>query len=265
MARLVHFAVFICLCSALAGGQALEVYRAQHRIAQELVTIAEGAMGNEGQVTLDTRTATLILSGSPGAVQRALAMLEKMDRPLRQLILTHEIRDSRDLEALGVQIGWKFSLGSVRVGTFPLASDGLRVALDARSETRQSTSRGVLTLLEGSTGLIVTGKAFPFAYEPYWGTMTFIPVETGFEATANVLGDGQVQLELRPFSGRVDEGGALRYTSAATSITLSPGETVIYAETSSETHGSNVNLGGGSKDKVREQQVLLISVELEKP
>ena len=80
-----------------------------------------------------------------------------------------------------------------------------------------------------------------------------------------VLGDGQVQLELRPFSGRVDEGGALRYTSAATSIALSPGETVIYAETSTETQDSTVSLGGGSKGKVREQQVLLISVELQQP
>lgn len=265
MPRLAPFAVFVCLCSTLAGGQALEVYRAQHRIAEELVAIAEGAMGNEGQVTLDARTATLILSGSPRAVQRTLAMLEKMDHPLRQLVLTHEIRDFRDLDALGARIGWKFSLGSVRVGTLPLASDGLRVALDARREASQSTSRGVLTLLEGGAGLIVTGKAFPFVYEPYWGTTTFIPVETGFEATATVLGDGQVQLELRPFAGRVDEGGALRYTSAATSISLSPGETVIYAETSSETHDSNVNLGGGSKNNLREQQVFMISVELQQP
>ncbi len=90
-------------------------------------------------------------------------------------------------------------------------------------------------------------------------------METGFEATATVLGDGLVQLELRPFSGRVDEGGELRYTSAATAISLRPGETVIYAETSRETHDSNVRTGGGRKDQAREQQVLLISVELQQP
>lgn len=267
MARLVS--TVLLLVGVLLGtgyaGQALEVYRAKHRLAQELVAIAESALGNEGRVTLDSRTATLVLSGTPGAVRRARALLEQVDRPLRQLVLTHEIRDFRDLEVFDARIGWKVSFGSVRIGTLSLSSGGLRVALDAGRETTRSTSRGVLRLLEGSTGLIVTGKALPFVFEPYWGSTTLIPVETGFEATGTVLADGLIQLELTPFSGRVDEGGVLRYTSAATSISLRPGETVIYAETSSETDDSNLNLGGGRRDHLREQQVLLISVELEQP
>jgi hypothetical protein len=267
MARLVRATLFLVSIFLGTGyaAQDLEVYRAKHRLAQELVPIAESALGNEGQVTLDSRTATLVLSGTPEAVRRALAMLEKIDRPLHQLVLTHEIRDFRDLERLGARIGWKVSVGSARIGTLPFGSDGHRVALDAGRETTQSTSRGVLKLLEGSSGLIVTGKALPFVYEPFWGSTTFIPIETGFEATATILADGLVQLELTPFSGRVDDGGELRYTSAATSITLRPGETVIYAETSRETERSNLNLGGGGRDKLREQQVLLITVELDRP
>jgi hypothetical protein len=60
-----------------------------------------------------------------------------------------------------------------------------------------------------------------------------LPAETGFEVEALVLGDGKVQLELRSFSGRFEEGGALRYTEAATLLTLSPGETIVVGEVSS--------------------------------
>ena len=46
-------------------GQTIETYRAKHRLAADLVAIAEGALGPNGQVVLDTRTATLILNGTP--------------------------------------------------------------------------------------------------------------------------------------------------------------------------------------------------------
>jgi hypothetical protein len=79
--------------------QNLEVYRAKHRPAEELLRIVEATLGDEGQVTLDSRTATLILNGKPSALRRALAMLEQLDRPLRRLMLTYEIRELVELEA----------------------------------------------------------------------------------------------------------------------------------------------------------------------
>jgi hypothetical protein len=188
--------------------QDLEVYRAKHRPAQELLRIVEVTLGDEGQVTLDPRTATLILNGKPSAIRRALAMLEQLDRPLRQLSLTYEIRELAELEAFSAQVQWKVSLGSAVIGTLPITQDSLRVALDARRESRRATSSNVLKLLEGGAGLILTGEVFPFIYDPYWGSATLVPVETGFEAKPTVLGNGHVHLELRPFSGRVDEGGA---------------------------------------------------------
>jgi hypothetical protein len=125
----------------------------------------------------------------------------------------------------------------------------------------------VLRLLEGGSGLIVTGKALPFVYRPYWGwaTTEFVPVETGFEATASVLGGGRVRLDLRPFSGRLDESGALRYTMAATSVTVSPGETLVVGEVSRDSDDRGVSLEGGRREHVLEQQVLLVSVEIEQP
>ena len=199
-----------------AAGQALEAYHAKHRAASELVSIARAAMGDEGEVILDSRTALLVLNGTPSAVRRTLAILEELDRPLRHVILTHQVRDQRDLEAVGVEIDWEIAAGSVRIGTLPLSANGLRVALGAHRESSSSTSGATLRLLEGGTGLIVTGEALPFVYDPFRGNTAFVPAETGFEAAASIQGDGLVLLDLRPFAGRVEGSRALHYTMAVT-------------------------------------------------
>jgi hypothetical protein len=248
-----------------ASTQAMEVYRTKHRKAHELVPFAKTALGSEGQVTLDVRTATLVLSGRPSAIRRALALLEEMDRPLRQLVLTQEIRELQEMDALSARIAWKVSYGSFQIGTLPLSADGIHVALGARRESRQSTTRNVLRLLEGGTGHILTGKAVPFIYELYWGNVTLVPAETGFEVTATMLGDGRAHLELRPFSGRLDGSQGLRYLAAATTIDVTPGETVVFAEVPHEADETTASLSGGGKARVSEQQVLLIAVEVENP
>ncbi len=156
-------------------------------------------------------------------------------------------------------------MGPLRIGTLPpLAANGLIVGVDAARarETTRATSR--LRLLEGGTGIVRTGKARPVLFEPYWGTTTFVPVDTGFEAKARVLEGDQVYLELRPFAGRVGDNGELTYIAVATSITVSPGETVVLAETTRAAESSTTHLSGVQKDQLRRQQIVLISVELER-
>ena len=87
----------------IASGTAyIELYRVQHRPASELVTVAQAALGGQGVVTLDARTATLILNGTPASIQRALALLERLDQPLRSVVLKHQLRTASDLDALDV-------------------------------------------------------------------------------------------------------------------------------------------------------------------
>ena len=253
------------LLASLTSTQTIELYRACYRPAAELVPIARSALGSEGQVTLDARTATLVLNGSPRAIQRALALLERVDRPLRQVVIESVVREVEDLDALGVGVAWKTSLGPLSIGTLPpLAANSLMVGVDAMRarETTRASSR--LRLLEGGTGIVRTGKALPILFEPYWGTTTFVPVDTGFEAKARVLEGDQVYLELRPFAGRVGDDGALNYIAVATSITVSPGETVVLAETTRAAQSSTTDLSGVQKDQLRRQQIVLITVELER-
>lgn len=252
------------LLASLTATQTIELYRARYRPAAELVPIARSALGSGGQVTLDARTATLVLNGSPQAIQRALALLEQVDRPLRQVVIESVVVEVEDLDSLGVRVAWKTSLGPLRLGTLPpLAANGLIVGVDASRarETIRASSR--LRLLEGGTGIVRTGKALPVLFEPYWGT-AFVPLDTGFEAKARVLEGDRVYLELRPFAGRVGDDGELTYIAVATSVMVSPGETVVLAETSRTAQTSTNDLSGVRKDGLRRQQIVLITVELER-
>lgn len=249
---------------ALVALQSIEIYRARYRPAAELVPIARSALGTGGEVTVDARTASLVLNGSPEAIRRALALLEQLDRPLRQVVIESDIRQGEDLEALGVRVAWQTSLGPLSIGTLPPGSDGLRIGIEARrsSETTRASSR--LRLLEGSTGIVSTGRALPVLFEPYWGTTGYVAVDTGFEAQAHVLEDDRVVLELRPFAGRVGDRGELNYIAVTTTITVSPGETVVLAETTRDTDASGSDLSGVETSRTREQQIVLITVELER-
>ena len=257
----------VYLALAILLTQTIEVYRVQNRPAAELVAIAEGALGAEGQVTLDARTATLVLNGSPGAVQRTLALLKRLDQPLHSIVLRHRLREARDLRALEARIAWKATIGPVRVGTLPLGGNALIAALGARKTTERGSTSATLRLLEGSEGAITTGRAFPVLFSPYWGTAatTFVAAESGFEAKATITGPNrdQVLLELRPFAGRVGEHGELQYIGAATTLIVRPGETVVVGEVSENAERSTTDLTGAEREHLNEQKVLLISVAIE--
>ncbi len=246
-------------------GQTIETYRAKHRLAADLVAIAEGALGPNGQVVLDTRTATLILNGTPQAVHRALALLEALDRPLRHVVVTYEMKEGAELDVLEAQVAWKASIGPVRIGTLGLPGDGVRLSANATRVTRRGNSKASLKMLEGGSGMIRTGEAFPFIYEPYYGAGVLVPVESGFEVSASVLADDRVRLDLRPFAGRLKKDDTLQYTAAETSLTVTPGEMVVFAEISEDTTDQQIGLDGGGRHHLSNQQVLILSVDVEEP
>jgi hypothetical protein len=248
------------------AGQTIETYRAKHRLAADLVAIAEGALGSNGQVVLDTRTATLILNGTPQAVHKALALLKALDRPLRHVVVRYEMKEGSELDVLEAQVAWKASIGPVRIGTlgFP-GKNGVRLSANATRVTRRGNLKASLKMLEGGSGMIRTGEAFPFIYEPYYGAGVLVPVESGFEVSASVLADDQVRLDVRPFAGRLKEDDTLQYTAAETSLTVTPGELVVFAEMSNDTTDQRVGLDGGGRRHLSNQQVLILSVDVEEP
>ena len=85
----------------------------------------------------------------------------------------------------------------------------------------------------------------------------------GQEARPRVLGDGRVELALRPFDESVRRDGAIEHTGADTVVVLAPGATVALGgivRVESERHGT---LSGAGARGASQESVLLVTVEVE--
>jgi type II secretory pathway component GspD/PulD (secretin) len=89
------------LLVALPGLAEMRVYRAQHRTASELLPLAQAALEAEGTAVVDARTNALVLVGTADALDRATALLDRLDRALRTVVLHYEVLDRERFEGGG--------------------------------------------------------------------------------------------------------------------------------------------------------------------
>ena len=257
----------LCVAAPARAERASHVYRAQHRLAQELLPIAQASLGDAGSAALDRGTNSLVLIGDPAAIQEALVLLAAQDRRPRTIVLRYESRALSELEASGVRVEWSVRSGGVRVGNarLPGGGSGLSVRSRERSARARDSFGGVLRLVDGGSGRISTGTDLPIAVRRRGGGVTteLLRAESGFEARARVLGDGRVRVELAPFEAQLGAGRSLETAAAETEIELASGETVAIGEISSRT--STESSSPASRDDVEasEERVLLLTATIE--
>lgn len=253
------------VAQAAAEPRAVEVYRPAHRLAEELLPLAEAALGDEGEAALDPGTNAVVLIGAPRAVASALALLRQQDRARPTVILRYESRRALDLEAAGLRVAWRVAAGDVRVGSVlgPPGATGLDVAVEGLRAEDSGAWRGTLRLLDGESGRIGAGRTVPVPLRGRYGpSTTFVTAERGFVATPRVLGDGSVRVAIAPTDATVDGEGRVTFGAAATEVILRPGE--IVAIGSMGRTGASRTLGPAvRRDEAHEEELLLLSVEVE--
>jgi len=245
----------------------VHVYRPVSRSAAELAAPAQAALGDAGSATFDAGTNALVLIGEPQAVEAALELLGQLDRPLATVVLHYESERLEDLAARGVSVAWSVSAGSFRIGNVsaPPGTDLVAVRpFDERKE-RRGTFAGMLRLQDGQVGRIETGSELPIVthVSPYETQVGVVSASSGFEARPQVLGDGRVRVEIQPFEGALERGGAIRRSGAATEITVQPGETVAIGGITQSGERRSRGLGGASREETHEEWVLLLRTEVE--
>jgi hypothetical protein len=207
---------------------------------------------------VDARTASLVLNGPRSDVERALALLEDLDRRLRTLVIEHGFEELEALEAAAGAVDWSVSSGPLRVGTLPAAGGRLRGRAERLETSREH--RSLVRVLEGTPALLLSGRE-RVVPEAFGASQR---AESGFEALATLLASERVQVELRPFDGRFEDG-VLRYTSAATVLELTPGETAVVARVSEASRGEELELPRGvSSWRSQGSRVLLLRVDVER-
>ena len=266
-----------CLALALAlpaVAQVLRTYEVRHRTADELLPLVETAMSGEGRASADRRTNTLVLSGSRQAVESALALLATLDVRTRSVLLRYESRGAQELAARGARVTWSTDAGPLRIGNvaWPGGSQAT-VHVDEGVTHGSGTLAGTLVILDGQTGRIATGASVPVTTRrvhpgpagPMWTESTsYVAADSGFEASPRILGDGRIELSLRPFDASVGRDGTIAHSRSSTRIVLEPGRTValggIARDAQSEQRSA---LSGGSATRGGDESLLLVTAEIQ--
>ena len=259
----------LLLGASASGAPQAEVYRAQHRAAEELLPYAEAALGGEGKAAVDPGTNALVLfSERPDLLRSALALLAAQDRALRTVVLEYQMQRGSELASQGIRVDWGVARGPVRIGNLlvPDGSSLVRVAPHAESGRGSSGFASTVRILEGQSARIATGETAAFRTRGRRGTTTttLVPADSGLEAHARILGDGRVLLELRPFEARFDGDGRIETAEAVTTLTVEPGRTVAIAGISSGQGAASLDaLAGAESGSASDERLLLITARIE--
>jgi len=268
-----HLVVGLLALLALAALPAsaqrrVELYKAQHRAADELLPFAEAAMTGAGTATLDPATNALVLVGDPTSVAEAIRLLRSQDRAARTLVLHHGTRRLRDLAAQGFAVRWRAVAGDFRIGGVapPGASESsTSVRADAAVEKLSQSLTAVIRMTEGAQTRIETGHAVPYTtVGPSGASTEFVDATTGFESSARILGDGRIEVDLASFARELAPGGMIAGTTGSTQVLLEPGELVVIGTTGSSDTARRVDSSGGTSTRAEaDESVVLLRADVE--
>jgi type II secretory pathway component GspD/PulD (secretin) len=263
----------LVLLFAAAASADVRVYPVKHRTAEELAPLVSSAVGADTRVVADRRTNALVLSGSARDVASALALLGTLDVRARTVLLRYEARSANELASAGVGVSWRAG-GALRIGDVRWPSGAAALAVDAETQASRSsgTTAGQLRIVEGGSGRIAAGTSLPITMRRVQrGSITevveeetrYVTAESGFEATPRVLGDGRVELALRPFDESLHSNGAIDHTGADTVLVLAPGSTVALGGIVRDESAQRGALSGAGASRASQESLLLVTVEVE--
>jgi type II secretory pathway component GspD/PulD (secretin) len=274
--RSAPLALLLCLVLAAAAfAQVTRMVEVKHRRAEELAPLVETALAGEGRVVADRRTNLLMLSGTREGVQTALALIARLDVRQKSVLIRYESRTSRELTARGASVLWNVGAGGVRIGNVRWPSSlGVAVQVADGAERRQAALSGQLRVLDGQSGRIATGSAVPVPTRRVVDggrrgarvveSTQYVSADSGFEARPRVLGDGRVELALRPFEASVRADGRLTTSGADTIVLLEPGKTVALGGILRESSGRQTSaLSGAGASAASDESLLLVTVDVE--
>jgi len=236
----------LCLTATAAGAAELELYRPQHRLPAELQELATGFMGDEGSATADPGTGALVLRGPRALVEQTLAVLRRVDVPLRSYQIEYELASTEQLARFGLGAeGW-VELGGLRVGRGTPAEPGLRLGADESQGQVRRQFHSMLRVRDGGWANLWTGAVRP--------------LRSGFRVQPRGLADGSVELAIEVIASQDSLDAPIGRTGARTRIRLEPGEWVALGSIGTQEYVEGRGLVSADGNRHSLDQTLLVRI-----
>lgn len=210
------FAAIALACCGLAQA-ATQVLDLHYRTSADLLPIAQSMLGRDGNVRAYGNQ--LVVTADPSKIDELTALLERLDRPARRLLISVDTTDSNHADASGHTLNDGSQGRVIRYGT----------------ANRTGGLQQVQTT-EGTPALIQVGQSVPVtstrtdSYGRLQSDTQYRNVTQGFYVTASVTGD-QVHLAIDTNNDRISQERpeAIDVQSTASQVTGRLGEWITLA------------------------------------
>lgn len=244
--------ILVSSISYLAHAKDYILIRLVHRQADEILEIIEPLLSDEGKVSVDANTNSIIVVDTKenlSDIEKLIKSLDVVADQVRVEIVFFE--ESKDTD-INFKVDWKYSDKYYIIGNL-IGAPGekglfLKGVLGSGYSGSVRVVNQTLLIMSGSEGRFVVGRSVPTSerlliYFRKSGILIegriFRDVKTGFIVSPNVMG-GNIRVDIKPFmSYFTDDGeGEIIFYEAETKVVTSSGETVVIAENNIE--GKNV-------------------------
>lgn len=224
--------------------QKVEIIRVTHREARGLLPLVTPLLGEEGDVSADSRSNSLVVVDTPERIRTIRDFVRTLDQPGKRLrvALQFAVQKTRSSGGIAADVRVRTGDSSIAVGRPGPEGAEVRVTRNRRGAMRSGNF--FIILDSGGSAGIMVGEDIP--HRSQWmgicrrrghiaRTVEFEKVDTGFDVQATAL-DKQVSVRITPtiaFRTKAGHGRVQQFADARTTLTIPMGKwvTVAGAET----------------------------------
>lgn len=266
--RMRAFAIFLlCGCFlflfySICIADNVAVIEVKYRRADEVAPMVKNMLTQEGTITVDQRTNSLVISDTEEAIQKVRAFIEGYDKPIQQVTVHVRFHEVRSEEGGSVSADARTSGKHWSVSSGGKTTDGVDVKVRGGKNSRRGQSEYFIRAASGSPAYILAGQEIPYTdrwlylcrrYARVTESVVFHKIESGFEVVPVVMGD-RVSIDITPrisyeVPGR--EPGIIRFTRASTSLQIPINEWITIggnSETDNEVIAAILETGAHSQN-----------------
>ena len=183
--------------SLAVAAQDIAVIQLRNRPAEDLQPLLLPMLN--GNDSLVPNHMQLIIKADPATIREIRGLIEQLDRRPHRLLISVAQGANITVESLNAGIG----VGTGHHG-------GVRVQGAIAASGRQHANRASQTVqtLDGQPAMIQAGEDVPLrqVYGCGYGGVVYEPVITGFAVTPRLMGQGEIEIAVSPWSDHFNQG-----------------------------------------------------------
>lgn len=260
--------LLLSLATALWAADKIEVIVLRHQTAESLAPALRPLLAPGGAVS--GQGSTLIVRSTPDNIEQLKSVIQKLDVPRRQFLITvRQAHDNRTSQ-YGGSIDGDFGDGRTRV-IIGSSSSERRIRVYGTDKREEANEGQTLRVMEGNWATISTGQSIPVVSQTTTsgpgGSQTqqsveYKNVDTGFEVKPRMTGDDNVVLEVRPFRARPSSGGVIKQSQLSTTVSGQLGQWITLGGIGEQSTGSETGVIYGTKSRRDSDRRVEIRVDL---